>query len=68
MGRKDRPEIKELLETINKNAKRLQRLTEDVLDKTRMDSKSLLLYKDKFDLNDIILDILKIIKIPMVKV
>ena len=60
MSRKgrDREEM-ELLDTINRNAKRLKRLTEDVLDITRIEGNSLVLYKEKFNLNDIVLDIIK---------
>src|SRR5918993_1236981 len=41
-----------ILNTINRNAKRLQRLTEDILDVTRIDSQSLRLNKEEFILND----------------
>ncbi|HEY7080342.1 MAG TPA: HAMP domain-containing sensor histidine kinase, partial [Nitrososphaeraceae archaeon] len=39
-----------LLEIINRNAKRLHRLTEDILDVSRIESKSLYLRKERFDL------------------
>ena len=41
---------------IIRNAKRLQRLTQDILDISRIESKSLDLNKELFDLNDIILN------------
>ena len=43
-----------LLEVINRNAKRLQRLTEDILDVTKIESQSLNLKKEQFNLNEII--------------
>jgi signal transduction histidine kinase len=45
-----------LLEVINRNAKRLQRLTEDILDVTKIESQSLDLKKEKFNLNEVILN------------
>jgi len=49
---------KEALDTISRNAKRLSRLTDDILDATRIESKSLLLKKERFNLNDVILNAL----------
>src|SRR5919199_1067696 len=43
-----------LLEIINRNAKRLQRLTEDILDVTKIESQSLNLKKEQFSLNEVI--------------
>jgi two-component system, OmpR family, sensor histidine kinase VicK len=45
----------EYLDAIIRNAKRLQRLTEDILDISRIESKSLDLKKESFNLNDMIL-------------
>ena len=45
----------QLLDIVLRNAKRLQRLTEDILDISRIESKSLDLKKESFDLNDMIL-------------
>jgi signal transduction histidine kinase len=42
------------LEVINRNAKRLQRLTEDILDVTRIESQSLLLRIERLNLIDVI--------------
>jgi signal transduction histidine kinase len=42
------------LEVINRNAKRLQRLTEDILDVTRIESQSLLLRIERFNIIDVI--------------
>jgi signal transduction histidine kinase len=43
-----------MLNTIVRNAKRLQRLTEDILDVTRIESQSLKLKMERFNLNDLI--------------
>ena len=50
--------FREFLEGINRNAKRLQRLAENILDVTKIESQSLQLKKEKFNLNDIILNVL----------
>jgi two-component system, OmpR family, sensor histidine kinase VicK len=42
---------------IIRNSKRLQRLSEDILDVTRIEGQSLKLTKEEFDLNDVILSI-----------
>jgi two-component system, OmpR family, sensor histidine kinase VicK len=64
MSRQDRDQgEKDIIDTINRNAKRLKRLTEDVLDITRIDGNSLVLYKEKFNLSDTVLDIIKNYKI-----
>jgi signal transduction histidine kinase len=44
----------ELLDVIMRNAKRLQRLADDILDVTKIESESLNLKKEFFNLNDII--------------
>jgi two-component system sensor histidine kinase VicK len=46
----------ELLDTISRNAKRLSRLTEDILDVTRIESQSLQLHTEQFNLRDMILN------------
>lgn len=43
---------------ILRNSKRLQRLSEDILDVTRIESQSLKLSKEDFDLSDVILSII----------
>jgi two-component system, OmpR family, sensor histidine kinase VicK len=43
-----------LLQVVSRNAKRLQRLTEDILDVTKIESHSLILRKEQFNLNDVI--------------
>jgi signal transduction histidine kinase len=45
---------RELLEVITRNAKRLQRLSEDILDVTRIESQTLILNKEQFNVNEII--------------
>jgi len=48
----------EMMQAISRNASRLQRLTSDILDVTRIESGSLRLNLEKFDLNEIISDII----------
>jgi signal transduction histidine kinase len=48
----------EFIDAIARNAKRLHRLTEDILDVTKIESQSLQLHKEKFYLNDVITSIL----------
>src|SRR5215467_12990041 len=45
---------KEQIRSIIRNAKRLDRLASDILDVTKIESKSLKLHKERFDLNDIL--------------
>ena len=45
-----------LLEVVSRNAKRLKRLTEDILDITKIESQSFNLKKERFNLNDIIVN------------
>jgi two-component system sensor histidine kinase VicK len=47
----------ELLKVVTRNAKRLQQLTEDILDVTRIESNSLLLNKEQFNLNEVIANV-----------
>ena len=53
----DIEQYEEILESINRNGKRLQRLAENILDVTKIESQSLQLKKEKFILNDLILSI-----------
>jgi len=46
----------EYLDVIIRNAKRLERLTEDILDISRIESKSLDLRKESFNLSEMILN------------
>jgi signal transduction histidine kinase len=47
---------REYVDVIIRNAKRLQRLTEEILDVTKIESQSLKLKKDEFNLNDVIVN------------
>ena len=53
---RERKEEDDYLDIIIRNAKRLQRLTEDILDVTKIESRSLLLQKETFNLNRLILN------------
>ncbi len=55
---KDNPHQKELLDIIISSTKRLKKLSEDILDVTKIESHSLNLNKQNFDINAIILDII----------
>jgi signal transduction histidine kinase len=50
---------RELLDIIIRNAKRLKRLTDNVLDVTKIESQSLVFNKAKLNLNNVISDVLK---------
>jgi signal transduction histidine kinase len=52
-------EQKEMLKIILRNANRLHQLTEDILDATRIESHSLQIRSERFNLNDVILDIIE---------
>jgi signal transduction histidine kinase len=52
-------ELHELLEIIMRNAKRLKRLTDNVLDVTKIEGRSLMLNKEKFNMNILISEVLK---------
>ena len=47
-------EGQEIIDIIIRNAKRLQRLAEDILDATRIESQLLEINKERFDLNELI--------------
>ena len=49
---------KDLLDVVVRNARRLRQLTEDVLDVTRIESNSLQLNKEEFDLQDLALHVI----------
>src|ERR671914_262125 len=52
-------EQKEMLKIILRNANRLHQLTEDILDATRIESHSLQMRRERFNLNDVILNIME---------
>ena len=63
----------ELLEIIKRNASRLKRLTDNLLDVTKIEGKSLMLKKEKLNLNILISEVLKeyakkVVKQQMVKI
>ena len=49
----------EMIKAIHRNAERLQRLTNDILDVTKIESKTLNLQKEEFNLNDLLSNILE---------
>lgn len=53
----DDPELKSVLETIQRNARRLQQLANDILDVTRIESQSLKLTREVLDINQIVVDV-----------
>ena len=55
---KDREQV-ELLDVILRNVKRFQRLSQDILDVTMIESRSLKLNKHAIDLNDLILNVVE---------
>jgi signal transduction histidine kinase len=59
MGQANPPEAKAAAAAILRNANRLERLTEDLLDITRIESQSLKLNMEKFDLNEKINNVIK---------
>jgi signal transduction histidine kinase len=52
----DSAEQKHLLDVVVRNARRLQRLTEDILDITRIESGSLVLKKEKLDIYELLVN------------
>ena len=52
----DTKQYRELLQVINRNAKRLRRLTEDILDVTRIESQTLNFKRSHFNLKEVILN------------
>jgi two-component system, OmpR family, sensor histidine kinase VicK len=63
---KDEEQI-ELLNIITRNAKRLQRLAEDILDVTKIESQTLILKKELFNLDEIIVQCIQDRRIQMAK-
>jgi signal transduction histidine kinase len=57
----------EMIKAIIRNAERLQRLTNDILDVTRIESKTLKLQKEQFNLNDLLSNIVEDYKIEIEK-
>ena len=55
----------EMLDTVIRNANRLGRLTEDILDVTKIESQALRLKKERFDLDDIIVSTIQEFKVQV---
>jgi two-component system sensor histidine kinase VicK len=55
----EQKEMLEMLKIILRNANRLHQLTEDILDVTRIESHTLKLRKEMFNLNDVMLDVVE---------
>lgn len=55
----------EMLDTVIRNANRLGRLTEDILDVTKIESQALRLKKERFDLDDIIVNTIQEFKVQV---
>ena len=51
-------EQRELLDTVIRNAKRLQRLADDIIDVTKIERKSLKLNKEQLNINNVIINII----------
>ena len=56
LQQQEQEEQKEMLEIILRNANRLHQLTEDIMDVTRIESQTLQIRKERFNLNDAIVD------------
>ncbi|MFL6364497.1 MAG: histidine kinase dimerization/phospho-acceptor domain-containing protein, partial [Nitrososphaeraceae archaeon] len=56
IGDRGREDESELLDVITRNAKRLQQLTENILDVTKIESNSLQLNKEQFNLRELIVN------------
>jgi two-component system, OmpR family, sensor histidine kinase VicK len=54
----DIEQYKELLDAIKRSSKRLQRLTEGILDVTRIESQSLYIKEEQFNLNNVITNVI----------
>ncbi|HYZ50928.1 MAG TPA: ATP-binding protein, partial [Nitrososphaeraceae archaeon] len=61
------PQQQELLDVIIRNAKRLQRLTENILDVTKIESHSLNLKKEPFNLKDVLTNTIDDITVNIVR-
>jgi len=66
-GNKETENHNEMLNVIARNAKKLQRLSEDILDVAKIENSYLKLKKEKFDLNELILSVIDDFKDEAVK-
>jgi two-component system, OmpR family, sensor histidine kinase VicK len=61
-GRVSNQQMDDSLEMIHRNAQRLKRLAEDILDVTKIETQSLILNKERLNLNDVVTSAIKDVK------
>ena len=61
------PKQRHLLDVIFRNAKRLQRLSQNILDVSKIEGEKLILHKDRFDINDLINNIVQEYRARMIR-
>jgi signal transduction histidine kinase len=61
-GHVSNQQMDDSLEMIHRNAQRLKRLAEDILDVTKIETQSLILNKERLNLNDIVISAIKDVK------
>jgi len=61
-GHVSNQQMDDSLEMIHRNAQRLKRLAEDILDVTKIETQSLILNKERLNLNDVVISVIKDVK------
>jgi signal transduction histidine kinase len=61
-GHVSNQQMDDSLEMIHRNAQRLKRLAEDILDVTKIETQSLILNKERLNLNDVVISAIKDVK------
>jgi signal transduction histidine kinase len=61
------PKQRHLLDVIFRNAKRLQRLSQNILDVSKIEGEKLILHKERFDINDLINSIVQEYRARMIR-
>jgi signal transduction histidine kinase len=61
-GHVSNQQMNDSLEMIHRNAQRLKRLAEDILDVTKIETQSLILNKERLNLNDVVISAIKDVK------
>src|ERR671919_1875735 len=61
------PKQRHLLDVIFRNAKRLQRLSQNILDVSKIEGEKLILHKERFDINDLINNIVQEYRARMIR-
>jgi signal transduction histidine kinase len=61
------PKQRHLLDVIFRNAKRLQRLSQNILDVSKIEGEKLILRKERFDINDLINSIVQEYRLRMIR-